>query len=88
MKLAAGKVDLAQFSPPAGEGGNAATAERADRLLALGLFDANVDFTAEEIVSGDMAARNLGMDIKLADRVLETGIRSIEINGAPGSGTS
>ncbi|MCB1499635.1 MAG: AsmA family protein [Bauldia sp.] len=87
MKLALGKVDLAQFSPPASDGGNAGTAgsEPIDFSM-LGLFDANIDFTAEEIVSGDMAARNLGMDVKLTDRVLEAGIRSIEINGAPGSG--
>ena len=32
-------------------------------LRALGLFDANVDVTAEEIVSGAMALRNLGLDV-------------------------
>jgi len=88
MKLALGKLDVAQFSPPPGDGGNAGAAgsEPIDFSM-LGLFDANVDLTAEEIVSGDMVARDLGMDIKLADRVLEAGIRSIEINGAPGSGS-
>ena len=88
MKLALGKIDLAQFSPPAGNGGDSATSgsEPIDFSM-LGLFDANIDLAAEEIVSGEMAARNLGMDIKLADRVLEAGIRSIEINGAPGSGS-
>ena len=84
MKLAAGKIDLAQFTAPAAEG---APADEPLDLSALGLLDANVDFTAEEIVSGDMALRNLGLDVKLAGGVLETGVRSVEINGAPGSGT-
>jgi hypothetical protein len=34
-----------------------------------------------------MTLRNLGLDVKLAGGVLETGVRSVEINGAPGSGT-
>ncbi len=84
MKLAAGKIDLAQFTAPAAEG---APADEALDLSALGLLDANVDFTAEEIVSGEMALRNLGLDVKLAGSVLEAGVRSVEINGAPGSGT-
>jgi len=84
MKLAAGRIDLAAFTAPAAEG---APPEGAMDLSALGLFDANIDFTAEEIVSGAMALRNLGLDVKLAGGVLETGVRSVEINGAPGSGT-
>ena len=84
MKLAAGKIDLAQFTAPAAEG---APADAPLDLSALGLLDANVDFTAEEIVSGAMALRNLGLDVKLAGGVLETGVRSVEINGAPGSGS-
>ena len=89
MKLALGRVDLDSFSPPAREGGGAgggtAGSEPID-LSMLGLLDANVDITVEELVSGDMAVRNLGLDVRLADSVLEAGIRSVEINGAPGSG--
>lgn len=84
MKLAAGKIDLAQFTAPAAAG---APAEEAIDLSVLGLLDANIDFTAEEIASGAMALRNLGLDVKLVGGVLETGVRSVEINGAPGSGT-
>ena len=91
MKLALGKVDLDRLTAAAPEGsgggsGSAGGSEPIDFSM-LGYVDANVDLTAEEIVSGDMVARNLGLDIKLADRVLEAGIRSAEINGAPATGS-
>ncbi|HET7714518.1 MAG TPA: AsmA family protein [Bauldia sp.] len=83
MKLVAGRIDLARFEA-ATEG---TSTDEAIDLSFLGLFDANVDFSAEEIVSADMLLRNLGLDLKLAGSVLEAGIRSVEVNGAPGSGT-
>ncbi|MBN9022102.1 MAG: AsmA family protein, partial [Rhizobiales bacterium] len=94
MKLALGKVDLARLTAAATEGGGSAGGSAGGTdgsapidFALLGYVDANVDLTAQEIVSGDMVARNLGLDIRLADRVLETGIRSAEINGAPASGS-
>ncbi|MCB1494556.1 MAG: AsmA family protein [Bauldia sp.] len=93
MKLAAGKIDTALFTPKTvesgdggGEGGGGGGSDGALDLSALGALDANVDFTASEIVLGSAALANLAMDLKLAGSVLTTTIRSVEISGAPGSG--
>jgi AsmA protein len=84
MKLAAGKIDAASFAAPAGQDG--AEGSDAIDLSALRLLDANVDFTADEIVAGAMALANLGLDVKLSGGVLDLAVRTVEIAGAPGSG--
>ncbi len=85
LKVAAGRIDTALFTPAAADG--AETGDGGIDLSALGAFDANIDFTASEVTLGAATLANLAMDLKLAGSVLTTTIRSIEIGGAPGSGT-
>jgi AsmA protein len=94
LKLDTGRIDTALFTPKSGGGGGGGKGEAggsgkddAIDLSALGVLDANVDFSASEVAMGDATLAKLGMNIKLAKGVLTTTINSVEINGAPGSGT-
>jgi len=94
LKLDTGRIDTALFTPKSdggdgggkGGGGGSGNGDAID-LSALGMLDANIDFSASEVAMGEATLANLGMNIKLAKGVLVTTIRSVEINGAPGSGT-
>lgn len=90
LKLATGSIDTALFEAPAGEGGDGAGSNGgsdAVDLSFLGAFDANVDFSAAEVILGGATLANLGMDVQLADSILNTTIKSVEVDGAPGSAT-
>ena len=54
---------------------------------ALGLFDANINFSAKEILIGAVPVTALGLDIQVANGGLSVGIRSATVNGAPGNGS-
>ncbi|MEP0324347.1 AsmA family protein [Bauldia litoralis] len=84
LKIAAGPIDTALFTPAAAESTTAD--DGAIDLSALGMFDANVDFSTSQVVIGAATLANLAMDLKLAGSVLTTTIRSVEVGGAPGSG--
>lgn len=71
----------------AGGGGNGGGAD-GDQVIdfaALGSFDANVDFTASEVALGEAGLANLGVDLQIVGGLLTATIRSVEINGAPGT---
>lgn len=92
LKIEAEQVDTALFvgQPNSGrsDGGVPSNAAADDTLdfSALGLIDANIDFSAKETLIGSVPIANLGLDIQLVDGRLSTNIRSATINGAPGSG--
>ncbi len=84
LNLAAGSIDAAAFIPTEPASQSTGDAGGID-LSALNALDANVDFSAREVALGGASLANLGMDVKLAKGVLSATVRSVEINGAPGS---
>lgn len=97
LKIEAERVDTALFvgkaAPDAGgpggapaESGPGAGSDAID-FSPLGLIDANIDFSAKELLIGSVPVTNLGLDVQIAGGGLNATIRSATVNGAPGSGT-
>jgi AsmA protein len=96
LKIEAGRVDTALFVGKAAadadeareapaDSGSGAGSEAID-LSPLGLLDANIDFSAKELLIGSVPVTNLGLDVQIASGGLNATIRSATVNGAPGSG--
>lgn len=98
LKLDTGRIDTALFTPKSDDGGGGGGGAGGSKgggsgkgdaidLSALAALDANIDFSASEVAMGDATLAKLDTNIKLARGVLVATIRSVEINGAPGSGS-
>lgn len=98
LKIEAGRIDTALFveeaESNAGSDTNAGTSGLAgtgtdDRIdfSALGLFDANIDFTAKELLVGAVPATDLDVDIQILDGGLRADINNVVVNGRPGRGS-
>jgi AsmA protein len=69
---------------PSGSGGS--SAEQPIDLSALRLFDANIDFSAKQLLIGQVPIQGLGLDVQIVEGDLGVTIRSARVNGAPGTG--
>ena len=96
LKIIAEQIDTALFlenndSGGGGESESTTPASSADDdmldLSALGLIDANIDFSTTELLIGAVPVTNLGVDIQIVNGGLNGKIRSATVNGAPGTGT-
>lgn len=98
LKIAVDRLDTALFIEDAktdanadADAGNLGSANTANDepldFSALGLFDANINFSAKELLIGAVPVTDLGLDIQVANGGLRADIRSATVNGAPGNGT-
>ena len=69
-----------------GGGGGGGASGGAIDLSALGLLDANAEFSADAVVIGNVTLTKLDLGVQLAQRVLAVTVKSVEVAGAPGTG--
>lgn len=95
LKIAAERIDTALFVAEPNDDGSGATqsgaagnaGDGAIDFSPLGLVDANIDFSAKEILVGAVPVTDFGMDIQIVNGGITGNIRSATVNGAPGNGT-
>jgi AsmA protein len=95
LKIEVDRIDTALFIGESGSGAGArpsetpaSTPEAAPLDFSpLGLVDANIDFSASELLIGGVALTDLGLDVQIVDGNLNANIRSLNVSGAPGKGS-
>lgn len=92
LKIAADTVDTGLFiaKADASDGGNERSLSSAGSqsvdFSALQLLDANVDFSAKEVLIGAVPVSDLGVDLQIVNGGLSARVRTATVNGAPASG--
>lgn len=93
LKIEADRIDAALFigdSRPTASGGVDTPPRAQDSapvdFSPLKLADANIDFSASELLIGGVALTDLGLDVQIVDGNLRANIRSLNVGGAPGKG--